>query len=241
VLYIGSFGTSKYTSAIREGQVSEYARLRNGTRWGAPEQLLLFYEIEDPRLFRQKDACLALPKSALSRIKVKHMYKKSTNKAGRFLLFTLLLIGGFFIDATADAATKMPAFSLPSAVDGKTVESHSFDGNVLLVTFFATWCSPCLQEIPILIELQNKFAEKGFSVVALSVDQGGPKAVSRLIDKADINYPVLMADSQTPQNFGGVFGIPTSFLVNQNGNVIKSYPGYVTHHVLEKDIKSLLQ
>ena len=169
------------------------------------------------------------------------MYKKSTNKAGRFLLFTLLLIGGFFIDATADAATKMPAFSLPSAVDGKTVESHSFDGNVLLVTFFATWCSPCLQEIPALIELQSHLAEKGFSVIALSVDQGGTKTVTRLIDKAGINYPVLMADSHTTQDFGGVFGIPTSFLINQNGNVVKSYPGYVPHHVLENDIKSMLK
>ncbi len=169
------------------------------------------------------------------------MYKKLKNKTGHFLLYTLLLLSCFFVSTVAGAATKMPAFSLPSAVDGKIIDSNSFDGSVLLVTFFATWCSPCLQEIPALIELQNTFAEKGFSVIALSVDQGGSKSVSRLIDKTYINYPVLMADTKTPQDFGGVFGIPTSFLVNQNGNVIKSYPGYVTHHVLEKDIKSLLK
>ncbi len=169
------------------------------------------------------------------------MYKKLTNKTGQFLLYTLLILSFFFISTLAGAATKMPVFSLPSAVDGKIINSNSFDGNVLLVTFFATWCSPCLQEIPALIELQNKFGENGFSVIALSVDQGDSKSVSRLIDKADINYPVLMADTKIPQDFGGVYGIPTSFLVNQNGNVIKSYQGYATHHILEKDIKSLLK
>ncbi len=134
----------------------------------------------------------------------------------------------------------MPEFSLSSAVDGKEVSSSDFEGQVLLVTFFATWCPPCRQEIPTLIKLQKKYAPKGFSVIGLSVDEKGPKVVVKLIEKEKINYPVLMSDSRTAKGFGGIAGIPTSFLVNRKGEIVKRYPGYVPLSLLEKDIKSEL-
>jgi peroxiredoxin len=140
----------------------------------------------------------------------------------------------------AQASTKMPQFILKSAVDGKEVDSQSFTGKVLLVSFFATWCPPCVEEIPTFNDLQNSYSEKGFSIVALSVDQGGPAAVAKMVKKKNINYPVLMADNETMQNFGGVYGVPVSFLVNKDGNVVKKYPGYVPKSILTKDIKSLL-
>jgi len=135
----------------------------------------------------------------------------------------------------------MPHFALKSAVDGKTYDSDNYKGKVTLVTFFATWCPPCVQEIPSLINLQDEFKEKDFTVVGISVDQGGSKVVKRLIDKTGINYPVLMADSKITRDFGGVIGIPTSFLINPNGLIVKKYPGYVSHDVLANDIKQLFQ
>ncbi|MBI5557610.1 MAG: TlpA family protein disulfide reductase [Deltaproteobacteria bacterium] len=141
----------------------------------------------------------------------------------------------------AIAAAPMPHFNLPSVTDGKAMNSDAFQGKVLLITFFATWCPPCMQEIPSLISLQEEFGAKGFSVVAISVDQGGTKSVQKLVEKRGINYPVLMADSKITDDFGGIVGIPTSFLVNQQGSVIKNYPGYVTHNVLVEDIKQLIK
>lgn len=141
---------------------------------------------------------------------------------------------------SASAAAKMPAFSLPDAVTGATVTSANFSGKTLLITFFATWCPPCMQEVPTLIELHQQFSKDNFSVVGLSVDQGGADVVAKLVEKRSINYPVLMADEDTTNNFGGVAGIPTSFLVNKEGNVVKKYPGYVPHAVLEKDIKKIM-
>jgi thiol-disulfide isomerase/thioredoxin len=154
----------------------------------------------------------------------------------------LLLAGAFvlMLCAPAVAATKMPSFSLPSVVNGASVDSKSFSGKTLLVTFFATWCPPCMQEIPDLIKLQDKYASQGFSVVALSVDESGPKTVKKLVEKRSINYPVLMADRSTARDFGGVVGIPTSFLVNSQGTVVKKYPGYVPRVVLENDIKKIM-
>ncbi|MBU1140604.1 MAG: TlpA family protein disulfide reductase [Proteobacteria bacterium] len=141
---------------------------------------------------------------------------------------------------TTAAAKKMSSFSLPDAVTGANVNSSSFAGKTLLVTFFATWCPPCMQEVPDLIDLQNQYGGKGFSVVALSVDQGGAKVVKRLVERRFINYPVLMADGATGRDFGGVVGIPTTFLVNSQGTVVKKYPGYVSHAVLENDIKKIM-
>lgn len=142
--------------------------------------------------------------------------------------------------SSAQAATQMPSFSLPDAVSGTKVNSADFSGKTLLITFFATWCPPCMQEVPALMDLQQQFSKGAFSVVGLSVDQGGPDIVAKLVEKRSINYPVLMADETTARNFGGVVGIPTSFLVNKEGNVVKKYPGYVPHAILEKDITTLM-
>ncbi len=138
------------------------------------------------------------------------------------------------------AAAKMPSFVLADAVDGAPVASTDYTGKALLVTFFATWCPPCIQEIPTLIKLQEQFSKDGFSVLGFSMDEGGPDVVARLIKKRSINYPVLMADEATAQTFGGIVGIPTSFLINKEGNVVKTYPGYVPHSTLEKDIKGIM-
>lgn len=140
----------------------------------------------------------------------------------------------------AVAAVPMPPFSLPTAVDGSVVTSEEYRGKAVLVTFFATWCPPCLQEIPTLKELHAKFQQRGFAVVALSVDEGGPDVVARLVRRAAINYPVLMADSVTTRNFGNVVAIPTSFLINRHGHVVKKYPGFVPRVLLERDIAAVL-
>jgi thiol-disulfide isomerase/thioredoxin len=134
----------------------------------------------------------------------------------------------------------MPSFALENVRDGKVVDSSSFEGRVLLLTFFATWCPPCLEEIPVLVKLQDELSGAGFSVIGMSVDQQGPAIVAKFVEKKAINYPVLLAESKTTTDFGGIYGIPVAFLVNKAGNVVKRYTGYVDHSVLEKDIRSLM-
>ena len=138
------------------------------------------------------------------------------------------------------AAVPMPSFSLPTATDGTVVGSDAYRGKALLITFFATWCAPCLQEIPNLKELHRRYESRGFAIVALSLDESGPGPVANLVRRAGINYPVLMADGSTLKNFGGVVSIPTSFLVNKEGHVVKKYPGFVPLPLLEQDILAVL-
>lgn len=135
---------------------------------------------------------------------------------------------------------QMVQFRLPSLTDHAVYDSSQFEGQVLVVTFFATWCPPCIQEIPTFIALQDSFGTKGFSVLAFSVDQGDPAPLQRVIEKYGINYPVFLANLDIDRGFGGVTGIPATFLVNRKGEIVKKYLGYVEHDVLEEDIRNML-
>ena len=139
------------------------------------------------------------------------------------------------------SASMLAHFALPSALDGTIIDSNEYQGRVRLINFFATWCPPCLEEIPNLIDLENRFGRDGLSVIGLSVDQGGREKVKKFVKKMKINYPVLMADEKVSSAFGGVSGIPVSFLVTRDGTLLRRYLGYVDHAVLERDIQEVLQ
>ncbi len=156
------------------------------------------------------------------------------------LFLSACLLQVIFTATPALSAKKMPSFSLEDVLTGKSVSNKSFADTSLLVVFFATWCPPCVQEIPNLIQLQEEYGKRGFSVIGISVDQE-KGVVGDLIDKKDINYPVMMADEAVTRDFGGVYGIPTSFLVNSSGTVVKKYTGYVPHSVLVRDIEQIIE
>ncbi len=153
----------------------------------------------------------------------------------------LLLVSSLFLVQPVYATAKMPAFSFPEVTDGKPINSKDLLGKVLLVVFFATWCPPCMEEVPGLVDLQKELSRDGFSVIAFSIDAQGPRIVSLMIRRLGVNYPVVMADEKTIAGFGGIRGIPTSFLVNQKGDIVKRYDMYVPHSVLAKDIKSVMR
>ncbi len=138
------------------------------------------------------------------------------------------------------AGTEMPPFSLKSVQSGKMIDSSEYKDKAVLLTFFATWCPPCRQEAPALVEVQKEYADQGFSVVAISMDQGKIDDVEKFIDEFSVNYPILMGDYDIIQAYGGIYTIPTSFLVDKSGNVVKMYQGAVSHSELVKDISSVL-
>ena len=166
------------------------------------------------------------------------MKKQSTYLVAILTFF--VISGGLILPGEILASTRMPSFALENVRDGKIVDSSVFKGKVLLLTFFATWCPPCLEEVPVLIKLHEEMADAGFSVIGMSVDQQGPASVAKFIEKKAINYPVFLAESKTANDFGGIYGIPVAFLVNKTGNVVKKYTGYINHAILEKDIRGLL-
>lgn len=164
-----------------------------------------------------------------SRIRIRIIFSFS------MVLFTLVSV------STVSASTKVPNFSFSSVTDKNTVDIRDYRGKVVLINFWATWCGPCVKEIPSLIELQNEFGPQGFSVIGISVDQGSTSGVRKAVTKLGVNYPIVIGNSKVSRQFGGVFGVPTSFLVDRSGNVMKKYPGFTDHKIFIKDIKEIIK
>jgi thiol-disulfide isomerase/thioredoxin len=126
-------------------------------------------------------------------------------------------------------------------LDGKVVRSEQFKGKVVIVDFWATWCPPCRAEIPGYIELQKKYGADGLAIVGVSIDQGGPDVVKQFAQKFGVNYQLVMGDDNAIAAFGGFDGIPTTFLIDRNGQVRDRKEGAEETAVYEKKIASVLK
>jgi thiol-disulfide isomerase/thioredoxin len=126
-------------------------------------------------------------------------------------------------------------------LDGKTYNLMETKGDLILVNFWATWCTPCKQEIPELVKLQNEYKDRGLSIVGISLDFGDAKKVKEFVEKWEINYAVFVGSQKVIQRYGGLYGIPVSFLVTKQGIIQKTYIGSLTKEMVEKDLKILLK
>lgn len=133
-----------------------------------------------------------------------------------------------------------PAFSLSPAGGGAPVTLASFKGKVVILDFWATWCPPCREEIPGFVKLYNDYKARGVVVVGVSVDRGGPEVVKQFMAQNGINYPSLMADAAVQQAYGGIRSIPTTFVIDRNGNLQKKFVGGHEMSTFEEAIKPLL-
>lgn len=126
----------------------------------------------------------------------------------------------------------LPGITLPRA-GGGTYTFGPDDGKVTLVVFWATWCKPCLMEIPTLNDLEETYGEQGFRVVSILLDDpDGTKAPAFMV-RHGINYPVLIDDGKTEERFGGLRALPTNFLVGRDGRVKKRLEGLHPSATLE--------
>jgi cytochrome c biogenesis protein CcmG/thiol:disulfide interchange protein DsbE len=156
------------------------------------------------------------------------------------LALSLMILATTPVVAAAATAGKMPDFSEKNVLDQSEIDSASLRGQVVLVNFWATWCPPCRKEIPFLIKMQDKYRDHGFTVLGISMDEGGRKMVGKFLEKLGVNYPVIIGDGSLARGFGGVMGVPASFLVDREGNLVKRYDGYVTEKVLNGEVEKLL-
>jgi thiol-disulfide isomerase/thioredoxin len=150
--------------------------------------------------------------------------------------------------ASAVIGTPAPEVTFKD-LDGKDVPLSSYRGQVVLVNFWATWCDPCYIEIPWLIEMQQKYGAKGFTVLGVSMDEEGKSAVVPFLakerfnvngQKLPMNYPIVLGNDDVATKFGGLLGYPTSFLISKDGRQIKKIQGLVSFEEITKAIESQL-
>ena len=136
-------------------------------------------------------------------------------------------------------------------LDGVEESAESYKGKVLIIDFWATWCGPCKVAIPDLNDLYGQYSAKGLVIIGVSVDKSGPDAVKEFVRQFRIAYPVVAGDRLVEEAYGQVMAppqnrvtsLPTTFIINREGQVVKSYVGYqasLTRKQLEADINQLL-
>jgi len=149
---------------------------------------------------------------------------------------------------TPNTPTDAPTIALKDLND-KDVTLAQFKGKVVLVNFWATWCAPCKVEIPWMIEFQQKYGPRGFTILGVSMDEDGKKAVQPFLDKERfdvggqkeaMNYPIVFGSDSIAEKFGGVLGLPTSMLFTRDGKKVRTIVGLVNHDDISKVIESLL-
>ncbi|ASF45352.1 TlpA family protein disulfide reductase [Methylovulum psychrotolerans] len=137
--------------------------------------------------------------------------------------------------------TPMPAFTL-SDLAGKTHSSAEWQGKILVVNFWATWCPPCRKEIPTFVALQNQWANQGVVFLGIAIDEA--KAVKNFHEDMAINYPLLLAETTgaaLAREFGDAMeAVPYTVIVNQQGQIIYRKPGEVSKDDLISQITPLL-
>jgi len=132
-----------------------------------------------------------------------------------------------------------PSFTLQD-MDGEKVSLSDLKGKIVILDFWATWCPPCVMEIPHFVELYKQYKEQGFAMVGISLDRGGIDVVKSFAQKYGINYPILISDGQVAKAYGDITSIPTTFVIDSAGNIRRKYIGYRDKSVFEADIKEFL-
>lgn len=137
--------------------------------------------------------------------------------------------------------TMRPAFALPD-LDGRLRDVSEWNGQILVVNFWATWCPPCRREMPAFIELQKRYGAQGVQFVGIALDEAAK--VQDYVDAMGIEYPILLGDNQAievAKQFGNRFGaLPYTAIVDRNGRIANTFRGEVSRETAEENIQALL-
>lgn len=134
-------------------------------------------------------------------------------------------------------------------LEGKDVSLADYQGKVVLVNFWATWCDPCRVEIPWLIDMQAKYGKKGFTVLGVAMDDEGKSVVAPFVAKErfevngqqlPMSYPILIGNDDASSKFGGILGFPTSFLISRDGKQVVRFQGLKSYDEIAKAIEAQL-
>jgi cytochrome c biogenesis protein CcmG, thiol:disulfide interchange protein DsbE len=124
-------------------------------------------------------------------------------------------------------------------LSGRPLRLEQFRGRVVLLNFWATWCGPCIEEIPIFSRWQHHFGEAGLQVIGVSMDDDEGD-VKRFAAKHAVAYPIIMGDAKLGELFGGVFGLPQSLLIDAHGRIVYRSVGESSIETLRSKIEGLI-
>lgn len=144
------------------------------------------------------------------------------------------------VDAAPRSGQPAPNFKVIS-ISGQTITLDNYRGHVLILDFFATWCQPCRQSMPHLVEMNRKYGKQGLQILGLSVDEEGERVVKTFTDEFRVNYPLALAGDVTAVDFG-VRSVPVMYIIDKKGKIAEVYRGFSNEiaRSTEQSIKRLL-
>lgn len=163
--------------------------------------------------------------------------------AGRWLAFALAANLFAVAPPQTRAAENLLNHKAPAIVrrglNGQIVNLARLRGKVVLVNFWATWCAPCEAEIPVFSNWQRQYGERGLQVIGISMDDS-EKPVKNALGRLKPAYPIAMGDAKLGEAYGGVLGLPISFLIDRKGVVRARFQGSADLKAMEIRMKDLL-
>ena len=128
-----------------------------------------------------------------------------------------------------------------ATLDGGTLSTDELRGKVVLVNFWATWCTSCIKEMPKLVETYRKYAPRGYEMVAVAVQSDAPKQVSQFVKRRELPFKVALdTTGEAARTFGDVRATPVSVLLDREGRVVKRWVGEPDWAELHDDLEKLL-
>lgn len=153
-----------------------------------------------------------------------------------YVLAMLLLSSGSVVAETK----KMPEFELTGVHSTGSINSQDYKGKVLIVSFWATWCPHCRKEAGDFVVLSEIYKDAPLQIIGISMDKSGEGVVIRFMERMKINYLIAMVTDQVKADFGPIVGIPATFIIDKQGNIVKKKFGYIPKAELVADIDRLL-
>lgn len=144
--------------------------------------------------------------------------------------------------AVVERGSLSPAsdFTLPD-LGGRPVSLSDLKDNVIVLDFWATWCGPCIAEVPVFNRLHEKYAGRGMKMVGVAIRSGSAQEIRSFVDKYQMKYPILIGDEEVVEQYQ-VIGLPTTYLIGKDFKIYKRYFGAVPEKdaALEQEIEKLL-
>ncbi len=124
-------------------------------------------------------------------------------------------------------------------LSGATLDLAHYRGKVVLLNFWATWCAPCEVEMPVFAAWQRRYGPQGLQVIGISMNEDAAP-VRRLVARLKLDYPVAMGSAKLGERYGGVLGLPLTYLIDKNGEVRARFQGEANLVTIEKQLRLLL-
>jgi cytochrome c biogenesis protein CcmG/thiol:disulfide interchange protein DsbE len=155
------------------------------------------------------------------------------------VLLAALCLGPLATKAAAPAPLQdAPDFARPDLA-GNPIALHAYRGKLVLLNFWATWCGPCLSEIPRFADWQRRYGPAGLQILGVSMDDD-PAPVRIAYKKFQLSYPVVMGDTKLSALFGGVLGLPFTYLIDSRGRIVDRFEGEPDLKRMEARVQALL-